>query len=107
MEIRVPDITKIKEIKFKFPDLMAPDAEETIKLGYSTLLERETQLQNYRNKVRELEEEVKERKENWSKLLEIIDVTFEVKVSEYREHKANFSVFGCGNDSYGSVSYNK
>lgn len=107
MEIRVPDITKIKEIKFKFPDLMAPDAEETIKLGYSTLLERETQLQNYRNKVRELEEEVKERKENWSKLLEIIDVTFEVKVSEYREHKAGFSVFGCGNDSYGSVSYNK
>lgn len=107
MEIKIRDITKIKELKFKFPDLMAPDAEEIIKLGYSILLEKETQLQNYRNKVRELEEEVKERRDNWSKLLEIIDVTFEERVSEYREHKANFSVFGCGNDSYGSVSYNK
>lgn len=105
MEIRIPDITKIKEIKFKFPDLMAPDAEEIIKLSYSTLLERETQLQNYRNKVRELEEEVKERRENWNKLQEVIEVTFEEKVSEYKENKAGVAILGCGNDIYGKKSY--
>ena len=105
MELKILDSTRIKSIKFFFPDLMSSDAEDIIRTAYKVLLEKERDLSDYRAKVRELEEEVKERRENWNKLQEVIEVTFEERVSEYKENKAGVAILGCGNDIYGKKSY--
>lgn len=105
MELKILDSTRIKSIKFFFPDLMNSNAEDIIRMSYKVLLEKERALSDYRAKVRELEEEVKERRENWNKLQEVIEVTFEERVSEYKENKAGVAILGCGNDIYGKKSY--
>ena len=105
MELKILDQTRIKSVKFIFPDLMNSNAEDIIRTAYKVLLEKERDLSDYRAKVRELEEEVKERRENWNKLQEVIEVTFEEKTTEYKENKAGVAILGCGNDIYGKKSY--
>lgn len=107
MKIKIEDKRTIKTITFKHPELMGPDAEVSIRDYYTNLLKKEDELHTYRDMVRKVEEDLKVLKEGWENMLSFIDVEFGIKESEYKTEKANFSVFGCGNDSYGSVSYNK
>lgn len=107
MAIKIKDYTKIKEITFTLPELMKENAKDEIILFYKNLLKKESTLQELRVKVRELEEEIKKDREHWNLISNVAKVEFDDIISEYKTHKASFSVYGCGNDSYGKVSYDK
>jgi len=82
MKVQVEDRTKVEEVLFKYSFLFNDKAEDTIKVLYDDLMETEHQLDVERQKVRDLEKEVKEKKILFNELQDLITLKFATKEVE-------------------------
>lgn len=103
--IEITDKSKIKKITFKYPEIMASNAEEEIKKEYYNILALRQSLQEERIKVRELEESLKEREKSFKDKSTLLDIEFETSDKSVTLHKCNIGIRGAGNDLLGSKSY--
>lgn len=98
----ITDTRKIKSIKFKFPELVSPDAEDIIKADYQSLLELKDKLQEYRIKALETEKLVKEATEDFNEKTKGCTIEFETYEKKYTSNKASIFIKGQGNDILGT-----
>ena len=77
------DYKKIKSIKFKYPNLMASNAEDLVRKEYNEILELKNELSNARDKVRLLENSLKEKEKEFLNKQEWFSIEFETKTKEY------------------------
>lgn len=82
MKVQVEDRTKVEGVLFKYSFLFNDKAEDTIKVLYDDLMETEHQLDVERQKVRDLEKEVKEKKVLFNELQDLITLKFATKEVE-------------------------
>lgn len=73
----------ISKITFKYPELMAPNAEKLIRKEYKELIELKEKLSSARDKVRVLEKELKEKEDIFRSKQEWFTLEFETKTKEY------------------------
>lgn len=77
------DYKRIKNIKFKFPELMCSDAEQLIRDEYNNILEIKDKLYTARESVRTLEKELEKKELEFRNKQEWFDLEFETKSKEY------------------------
>lgn len=73
----------IKKVTFKYPELIASNAEELIRREYSDILDLKEELAITRDKVRTLEKELKAKEEEFRNKQEWFTLEFETKTKEY------------------------
>jgi phosphomevalonate kinase len=99
--ITVTDNRKIKNIVFKYPDLLASNAEEIIKNEYLSLLELKDRLRDTRSLVLELEKEVAEKEKKFRDITHNCTIEFETSQKECVTKKTSILIKGQGNDILG------
>ena len=96
---------KIFKINFKYPNLMHESAEESIRNKYQNILDTKYLLHQARETVRSLEEELKTLENDFSEILNIVDIEFESKEIEDNITKSNIVIQNYGNDIIGRSAY--
>lgn len=103
--IKITDTTKIKRVVFKEPELMAPDAEEQIKKEFYYLKDLESRLHKLRNKVIELEDEYKNKKDSYNRKSALFTIEFETKEVEKTIGETSTIMYkNLGNDILGTFN---
>lgn len=92
--VKVIDQNKIKSIHFKFPHLMACDADLAIQSEYNYLLELQEELYSLRDRVREVEKEYEIAKEKWNAKKDFVDIEFETTEKEVTTTKSYMTING-------------
>lgn len=77
------DFKNIKNIKFKYPDLMCSNAEQLIRDEYNDILDTKEKLYTARELVRTLEKELEKKEIEFRNKQEWFDIDFETKTKEY------------------------
>lgn len=93
---------KIKKVHFKYPELMAENAEKKIEEEYYMMLYHDSRLHDLRDEIRELEETLKSLKKAFEEKSHLFDIEFETEASEYTTHKNTVMITGCGNSTLGT-----
>lgn len=83
MIVQVEDRSKIKKVHFKHPYLFGPDAEQHVINMYKDILETDDQLTSARQLVRDLEKELKEKKDKFTEIEAMCTMEFEQKETEH------------------------
>lgn len=102
--LQITDTRRIKSISFKFPDIVAPNAEEIIKKDYQNLINLKDKLQEYRAKVRETEKEVIEAEKAFAEKSYGCVIEFETTEKEYISRQSSLLIKGQGNDLLGTFN---
>lgn len=93
MIVQVEDRRKIKKVLFKHPYLFGPDAEQHVINMYKDILETDDQLTSARQLVRDLEKELKEKKDKFTEIEAMCNMEFEQKEVEHVDIvKSNMAV---------------
>lgn len=93
MIVQVEDRSRIKKIHFKYPHLFKPEAEQDIINMYKDILETDDQLTLARKLVRDLEKELKEKKDKFTEIEAMCTMEFEQKEVEHVDVvKSNMAV---------------
>ena len=93
MLVRVEDKSRIKDVKFKYPRVHGEAAIEEVKHLYNDMLETEQQLADARDLVRALENELKEKREIFYDLQNIMSLEFDMRETEHVDIvKSNMAV---------------
>lgn len=93
MIVQVEDRSRIKKVHFKYPHLFKPEAEEDIINMYKDILETDNQLTLARQLVRDLEKELKEKKDKFTEIEAMCTMEFEQKEVEHVDVvKSNMAV---------------
>lgn len=93
MIVQVEDRSKIKKVLFKHPYLFGPDAEQHVINMYKDILETDDQLTLARQLVRDLEKELKEKKDKFTEIEAMCTMEFEQKEVEHVDVvKSNMAV---------------
>lgn len=92
--VKVEDKSRIKSIKFKFPELMDTDALSFIKDEYYALKETENELHSARDLVRSLEKKLAEMKKNWEAKEGLFDIEFDSCEKEVKTTKSYMTING-------------
>lgn len=93
MIVQVEDRSRIKKIHFKYPHLFKPEAEQDIINMYKDILETDDQLTSARQLVRDLEKELKEKKDKFTEIEAMCTMEFEQKEVEHVDVvKSNMAV---------------
>ena len=93
MIVQVEDRRKIKKVLFKHPYLFCPDAEQHVINMYKDILEIDDQLTLARKLVRDLEKELKEKKDKFTEIEAMCTMEFEQKEVEHVDVvKSNMAV---------------
>lgn len=95
----------ISKITFKHPSLMNEGAEEYIRNKYQNILDTKYLLHQTRETVRSLEEKLKTLENDFSEILNIVDIEFESKKIEENITKSNVVIQNYGNDIIGRSTY--
>ena len=93
-KIRIEDKTRIKSIKFNFPELMDTDSSTLIREEYYSLLETKEELQEARKAVRELEKELRKKEMAWNKKKDLFEIEFESTEKEVKTTKSYMVING-------------
>lgn len=88
-KVRVEDKTKIKNIRFKYPDIVGEDAGDNIKREYEELLNAKVNLSKARAEVRELEKIYDKLEKEWMGKQHLFDIEFESFEKEVKTGKSN------------------
>ena len=83
MIVQVEDRSRIKKIHFKYPHLFKPEAEEDIVNMYKDILETDNQLTLARQLVRDLEKELKQKKDKFNEMEAMFTIEYEQKEREH------------------------
>lgn len=83
MLVNVEDKRKIKSVQFKYPQLFNENAAQEIELLYYDILATEDNLESARNLVRNIENELKIKKDNFHVLSNMFTLEFETKEVEH------------------------
>lgn len=93
MIVQVEDRSRIKKVHFKYPHLFKPEAEQDIINMYKDILETDNQLTLARQLVRDLEKELKEKKDKFTEIEAMCTMEFEQKEVEHVDVvKSNMAV---------------
>lgn len=93
MKVKVEDRSRVKDVKFEYPDLMNDNARDLIIKEYHDILDTELSLDVARNSVRYLERRLKEQKEKFESIKKLFTLEFEEKEIEQVERTTvNMSV---------------
>lgn len=93
MIVQVEDRSRIKKIHFKYPHLFKPEAEQDIINMYKDILETDDQLTSARQLVRDLEKELKQKKDKFTEIEAMCTMEFEQKEVEHVDVvKSNMAV---------------
>ena len=93
MIVQVEDRSKIKKVHFKHPYLFGPDAEQHVINMYKDILETDDQLTLARQLVRDLEKELKEKKDKFNEMETMFTIEYEQKEVEHVDVvKSNMAV---------------
>lgn len=101
-KIEIEDKTKVKEVIFKYPELMSNDAEERIKDDYKTLLDLEEKVYSKREELRALEEQRDKHKSAFDNQKHLFTLIFESKTKEVIKNKTNIKFGNLGNETLGN-----
>lgn len=83
MIVQVEDRSRIKKVHFKYPHLFKPEAEQDIINMYKDILETDDQLTSARQLVRDLEKELKQKKDKFTEIEAMCTMEFEQKEVEH------------------------
>ena len=83
MIIQVEDRSRIKKIHFKYPHLFKPEAEQDIINMYKDILETDDQLTSARQLVRDLEKELKQKRDKFNEIEAMFTIEYEQKETEH------------------------
>lgn len=93
MIVQVEDRRKIKKVLFKHPYLFGPDAEQHVINMYKDILGTDDQLASARQLVRDLEKELKEKRDKFTEIEAMCTMEFEQKEVEHVDIvKSNMAV---------------
>lgn len=93
MIVQVEDRSRIKKVHFKYPHLFKPEAEQDIINMYKDILETDDQLTSARQLVRDLEKELKQKKDKFTEIEAMCTMEFEQKEVEHVDVvKSNMAV---------------
>lgn len=93
MIVQVEDRSRIKKVHFKYPHLFKPEAEQDIINIYKDILETDDQLTSARQLVRDLEKELKQKKDKFTEIEAMCTMEFEQKEVEHVDVvKSNMAV---------------
>ena len=102
--LKVEDRSKIDKVIFNYPELMSSDAEDTIKKMYMEMTSLDDELQQARDRVRDLENAVKEAKEKWHSIQNLFTYTHPINEKVYVIESCAFAIQGHGNDIIGKTT---
>lgn len=83
MIVQVEDRSKIKKVHFKHPYLFGPDAEQHVINMYKDILETDDQLTSARQLVRDLEKELKQKRDKFNEMEAMFTIEYEQKETEH------------------------
>lgn len=93
MLVKVEDKSRIKDVKFKYPRIHGEGAIEEVKHLYNDMMETEHQLDDARDLVRTLENELHEKRELFYDLQNVMSLEFEEIDTEHVDVvKSNMAV---------------
>lgn len=101
----VTDRNRIKSITFKYPEIMDSESDLQIKALYSDILNTKKLLYEYRDKVRQYENELKNKEDKFNALSNILDIEFETIEIIDNNTKSNIMIKNYGNDIIGRSTY--
>lgn len=93
-KIRIEDKKKIKDIIFKFPELMGEDARKLIIGEYDALVNLQDRLYLARDEVRYLEKELENKMKEWNGKTDLFDIEFESTEKEVETCISNMVING-------------
>lgn len=93
-KVNIVDRTKIKSIRFKFPELMGTDALNVIKDEYYVLMDAKEELYEARERVRFLEKRYDRIKKEWDAKKDMFDIEFESTEKEVKTQKSYLTING-------------
>lgn len=102
--IHIENRKKIKDIIIKFPELVESNAKEKIAEDYYNIVSKEEELHTLRNKVWNLEEEIKTLKDEFSLKSSLFEIEFETEEKTVETSKCNVMVEGHGNSTLGRTN---
>lgn len=76
------DYTKIKDIKFKFPELMGENSKSEILMLFERIANLKNTISDLRMEATEREKTLKELEKEWNTILPLLDIEFETKEKE-------------------------
>ena len=79
MIVQVEDRSRIKKIHFKYPHLFKPEAEQDIINMYKDILETDDQLTSARQLVRDLEKELKQKRDKFNEMETMFTIEYETE----------------------------
>ena len=74
---------KISKIKFHYPELMSPKAEELILALYDLISAYENKIAGYHDEILKCQDRLKQLESEWSKVLEVADIYFEDEENDW------------------------
>ena len=87
-KVKVEDKTRIKSIKFNFPELMDTASSSLIREEYYSLIETKEELQEARKVVRELEKKLHKKEMAWNNKKGLFEIEFESNEKEVKTTKS-------------------
>lgn len=99
--IHIENRRKIKNIIIKFPELVEPNAKEKIAEEYYNILSKEEELHTLRNKVWNLEEEIKILRAEFNLKSSLFEIEFDKEEKTVETSKCQVMVEGHGNSTLG------
>lgn len=92
--VKVVDRKVIKNISFKFPELMNENSEELVKAEYNDLVATQDALYQARDEVRRLEKELDSKMKVWDAKKDFFEVEFDSSEKEVVAHKSYMVING-------------
>lgn len=98
------DRSKIKTIKFRYPDLMSPLAEETIRIKHLEIIRLKDEISKQSFHLTTLQDQLTKLQKEFQTLSELFDIEYEVVTKEYQVNNVNVMIQGHGNSIIGKTS---
>ena len=83
MIVQVEDRSRIKKVHFKYPHLFKPEAGQDIINMYKDILETDDQLTSARQLVRDLEKELRQKRDRFNEMEAMFTIEYEQKETEH------------------------
>lgn len=102
--VHIENRRKIKDIIIKFPELMESNAKDRIAEEYYNILSKEDELHETRQKVWQLEEEIKRLRNDFNLKSNLFEIEFETNEKEVETSKCQVMIEGHGNSTLGKTN---
>lgn len=90
--VKVVNKDRIVGVKFKNPELMHPNAAESVVREYHTMRDKQRELSLARERVRQLEKEFATLEKEWNAKKDMFDIEFEATEKEVKTTKATIGL---------------